>query len=269
MNITIDLAASLILLATTLVALAAYATRVIFHGRARSERVEREGESLIIRKGAMETTLWVMGPIGEACVRLGITANAVTWSSLAFGLMAGVAIASAHFGVAAALAALAALGDALDGVVARASGELSDSGAILDAAIDRYVELAFIGGLAFYFREHPFELILGLCAIAGAFMVSYGSAKAEALRVAVPRGSMRRAERVLLLVVGVGLAPIVSAVPAIAEWSDGPAVVALALIATVGNVSAVRRLAAAARATKGLRRTSEAVAIVAVERRAS
>jgi hypothetical protein len=39
------------------------------------------------------------------------------------------------------------------------------------------------------------ETLIALGAIAGSFMVSYSTAKAEALSVEAPRGSMRRSER--------------------------------------------------------------------------
>ena len=246
----IDLASSAAVLAVVLLAALAYAMRVATRGRARSERVEREGQSILVGKAPMEMVHWVLAPIGDACVRLGIHANAVSWASLAFGLAAGVALGAGHFGVAAGLTAFAALGDALDGVVARASGEASDAGEVLDASIDRYIELAFIGGLAFYFRERPVALVVALGALGGSFMVSYATAKAEALRVKAPRGAMRRTERVVYLLAGVTLGPVVAAIPSLAPWADVPALAALALVAVVGNASAVRRLAAVARAVK-------------------
>ena len=246
----IDLASSATLLAIVLFAALAYAARVALRGHARSDRVEREGQSVLVGKAPMEMVHWILGPIGDAFVRVGISANAVSWASLAFGLAAGLALGAGHFGVAAALTMFAALGDALDGVVARASGEASEAGEVLDAAIDRYIELAFIGGLAFYFRERPIALVLAIGAIGGSFMVSYATAKAEALHVKAPRGAMRRTERVVYLLAGVSLGPIVAAIPAIAAWADVPALAALALVAVVGNASAVRRLAAVARAVK-------------------
>ena len=245
-----DLYASIAVLGVLVVTAVLYAARVAARGPAHSARVEKEGESLLVGKSSMEMVHWVLGPLGEGFVRLGISANAVSWASLLFGVLAGVAIGAGHFGVGAALAVVSALGDALDGVVARASGEASDSGEVLDAAIDRYVELAFLGGLAFYFRAQPIPLLLAIAAIGGSFMVSYATAKAEALQVKAPRGSMRRTERVVYTLAGVTLGPLVAAVPSVSAWADVPALAALALVAVVGNASAVRRLAAVARAVK-------------------
>ncbi len=246
----IDLVASLCLVAITGTSATAYLVRAASRGRVRSERVEAEGESVLVGKGVMEMFYWAIAPASALCARAGITGNAVSYASLATGLAASLALGAGRFGVAAVLTAASFAGDALDGAVARARGEASPAGEVLDATIDRYVELAFLAGLAFHFRMRPALLVLALAAIAGAFMVSYSTAKAEALRVTPPRGSMRRAERAVFLLLGVTLTAILRGIPAAAAWSDAPIAVALALVAVVGNVSAVRRLSAIARALR-------------------
>jgi CDP-diacylglycerol--glycerol-3-phosphate 3-phosphatidyltransferase len=244
----LDLASSLGLLAIPVAASAAYGARVTLRGRAASERVDREGKSALLAKSAMEMFHWAIAPVGAACVRLGISANVITFASLVAGLGAGVAVAAGHLGVGALLAAISAAGDALDGVVARASRRASDAGEVLDAAVDRYTELALLGGLAVYLRDELALLVLALLAISASFMISYSTAKAEALGVTPPRGSMRRSERAVCLVLGTALVPLVALVPSAARYHDGPIVAALLLVAVVGNVSAVRRLSAVARA---------------------
>ena len=148
--------------------------------------------------------------------------------------------------------AVATLGDALDGIVARQTGTASDAGEVFDAAVDRYQEFFFLGGLAVYFRADMLALILTLLAVLGSFMVSYGTAKAEALGVESPRGAMRRVERAVYLDAGVVFVPIAGALAArfdLASWVEHtPILLALALVGGVGNVSAVRRLYAVAQA---------------------
>jgi CDP-diacylglycerol--glycerol-3-phosphate 3-phosphatidyltransferase len=190
--------------------------------------------------------LWALGPVARAVIALGVSANAVTALSLVAGGAAGVLLASGHFGIAALLFAAASLGDALDGLVARATRTETAAGALFDASVDRYEEFFAFGGLAIYFRSSGGLLALMLLALFGSFMVSYGSAKAEALRVAVPRGSMRRAERATCLSIGTTLVPILGALsgrlhgPA---WlGEFPVLLAIALIGISSNVSAVRRL---------------------------
>ncbi len=83
-------------------------------------------------------------------------------------------------------------------------------------------------------------------------MVSYGTAKAEALGVESPRGAMRRVERAVYLDAGVLFVPIAGALAArfgLPAWVEHvPVLLALGLVGAVGNVSAVRRLLAVARA---------------------
>jgi CDP-diacylglycerol--glycerol-3-phosphate 3-phosphatidyltransferase len=179
-----------------------------------------------------------------AClIRLGVTANAITALSALVAALAGVLLSLGCFGWAALAMGVACLGDALDGVVARRSGSSSVGGALLDASVDRYGEFFFLAGLAVRFRSSLPVLLLALFALAGSYMVSYGSAKAEALRVPVPPSAMRRAERAVCLCAGVALATPF-------DWlghGTAPIVVALTLIAIVANVSAIRRLRGLAR----------------------
>jgi CDP-diacylglycerol--glycerol-3-phosphate 3-phosphatidyltransferase len=141
---------------------------------------------------------------------------------------------------------LASVGDALDGIVARVGATASPQGALFDAAADRYQELAILSGLAVHLRASVGALALVLAALLASFMVSYGSAKAEALRVPVPDGSMRRFERALCIGVGVTFVPVVShfvrARSGLSWLGEAPILVALAVVALVGNASAALRL---------------------------
>jgi CDP-diacylglycerol--glycerol-3-phosphate 3-phosphatidyltransferase len=249
-----DLACSVALAAATLVVAAAYAARVSRLGTAKDARIERAGSSLLLGEGAMEMGYWAMRPAARACMVLGVSANAVSWASLALAAGAGAALALGRFGVAALLSAASSVCDALDGMIAREMGTASDSGEVLDAAVDRYAELFFFGGLAFCMRHDGLAIALVFAATAGATMVSYATAKAEALHVDAPRGAMRRQERAVYLVLAIALVPIVEA--ASAPWATPlwvarvPVLAGLALVAIVGNASAVRRLRAIAVAVR-------------------
>ena len=250
----IDLAVSLGLAVGTLAVSVAYAERVSRVGAVRDARIERAGSSVLLSKSAMEMGYWAMRPIARACVAVGLTANAVSMASFAFAALAGVSLAFGAFGVGAALSLVSSACDALDGMVARETGTASDAGEVLDAAVDRYAELFFFGGIAFYERFDPIAILLTLAATAGAIMVSYSTAKAEALQVPPPRGAMRRQERAVYLVVGVALVPIVAAVcvrVGLPPWiARLPLLGVLALVAIVGNASAVRRLRVTAEAVR-------------------
>jgi phosphatidylglycerophosphate synthase len=193
-----------------------------------------------------------LDPLVHGLIHAGISADTVTGLSLGLGAFASVLVARGHFGAAALTLAVASIGDALDGAIARATRTASTGGAIFDAAVDRYEEFFFLAGLAFLFRADDLKLGLVLAAMIGSFMVSYGSAKAEAAHVKVPGGSMRRAGRAITMVLGTALVPVASSFVDrgfFPSWSrQAPIVVALALVGVIANASAILRLRAIGRA---------------------
>lgn len=194
-------------------------------------------------------------PVVRAFVGAGISANAITGASLVAGAVAGVALALGHFGVGAVAVLAASLGDALDGLVARATRTASAGGALFDSSVDRYEEFLVLAGLAIWFRSNAVVLVLALLALLASFMVSYGSAKAEALHVPVPGGVMRRAHRAVCVGAGVTLVPLaVAGVHRLAlppVLADLPVSLSLGIVALTGNVSAVRRLRSIAASASG------------------
>lgn len=186
----------------------------------------------------------------------GVTASGVTLSRLGLAAVGGVLLGFGVFSWAAVFMVCASLGDAIDGILARRTHTASPGGALLDASVDRYEEFFFLGGLVVHFRENVPALALALAALAGSFMVSYGSAKAEAAGVPVPPGVMRRPERAIVLCLGVCLSAIAIALHArgtAPTWiGSAPIFVALGGIAVFANVSAVARLRHVARAASSI-----------------
>ena len=253
---SIDLHASVLLLVLLVGIAGAYAVRLAVAGPAHFARVDAAGASPFLGTCIREMAYWSLQPPARAAVWAGLSASGITRASLGLGAAAGVALVLGHLGVAGALATAAALGDALDGLVARATMTASPRGALLDAAVDRYGEFFFLGGLALHYHADRLELGLTLLALAGSFMVSYGSAKAEALGVPAPGGAMRRAERAAYLCGGALLSPLAWALadaaglaPGLVAWAaEAPVLAAVTLVGVVSNISAVRRLEAVARA---------------------
>ena len=215
-------------------------------------RASHARSSLVLPRAALDAALWCLDYVARGFIALGVTANAITVSSVVLAAIAGVLLCFGQFGWAAVAMVAASLGDALDGLVARLTGSASVAGALLDASIDRYEEFFFLGGLAIYFHESVWALALTLLALAGSFMVSYGSAKAEAFGVPVPPGAMRRAERAVFLCAGVASTPVFTWLAqgsVLPPWTaQAPLFAALGLVAVVANVSAIRRLRFLARA---------------------
>jgi hypothetical protein len=103
---------------------------------------------------------------------------------------------------------------------------------------------------------------LALLALLGSFMVSYSTTKAEALQVEVPKGSMRRPERAVYLILGASLSALsIAWVEPPREFSSAlayPMIVALGLVALLANISAIGRFRCIARAIR--RREKDAAA---------
>jgi CDP-diacylglycerol--glycerol-3-phosphate 3-phosphatidyltransferase len=231
-----------------------YAGRTFWAGRFVSDRADAMGGSLILGRWAMDMGYWALRPVVRLCLAVGISANMLTWISLVLGGLAGLMMALGRLGLAALAGTVASLCDALDGQVARETGRASDAGEVLDAAVDRYTDFFLVGGLCVHYRGAPAALCLSLFALLAAFMISYVTAKGEALRIEVPRGAMRRHERLVYLLVGAAasalMAPLLPVGPG-GQRAEYPLWAALALVAVIGNASAVRRLALMARAARG------------------
>jgi phosphatidylglycerophosphate synthase len=233
------------MLALTATAGLLYAVRLALRGAARSERVSRIGGTALVGQGAMDWTYWAVEPIVKGCIALGITANGATWIALVLGLGAGVAMGFAMYGLACLLATWSVVFDILDGQIARFTNTGSNAGEVLDAATDRYTEFAFVAGAIIAFRAELWAMGICMAALLACFMVSYASAKAEAMNVEVPRGLMRRHERAVYMITGAGLTAMVG--PTLHDHVPGlPATTfvlgGLLIVAAIGNFAAVLRL---------------------------
>jgi phosphatidylglycerophosphate synthase len=225
------------------IALTLYGVRIAARGAFHSERVTKIGGTALVGRGIMDATYWAIEPVVRGLAALGVTPNGMTWSALVFGLGAGAALAVGWFGLATLLATMSTIGDILDGQLARLSGTGSSRGELLDAVVDRYTEFAFLAGLVIFLRDSWWQLALALGATLACFMVSYASAKAEALQVEAPRGLMRRHERSTYLIVGIGTVHMIG--PTLAGHGlpyFTPCLIALAVVAVIGNIAAVQRL---------------------------
>jgi phosphatidylglycerophosphate synthase len=222
---------------------AAYGVRVAVYGVARSERVAKIGGTALVGQELMDWTYWAVSPIVRGLAAMRITPNMLTWAAGVLGFGAGVALAFGWFGLACALATWSTVGDILDGQVARLTNSGSDRGELLDAAVDRYTEFAFLAGLCIFYRDNVAYMLLTMAALCASFMISYTSAKAEALQVSPPRGLMRRHERAVYLITGAGMTALLG------DWiasrglpSTTPMLAGLLAVAVIGNAAAVIRL---------------------------
>lgn len=144
----------------------------------------------------------IIEPIGRFLARIGVTPTFMTLFGLVVAIAGAVLIGIGEI-IAGALVAFAGSAlDGLDGSVARASGKVTARGGFLDATVDRLGEIAVLTGLAVSQRGEVRILLLSLLALAGSLLVPYMRSKAESVGLDGRGGLMGRAERVLLVTVG-------------------------------------------------------------------
>ncbi|HEV3401815.1 MAG TPA: CDP-alcohol phosphatidyltransferase family protein [Acidimicrobiales bacterium] len=144
-------------------------------------------------------------PVGSGLEKVGITANQLTVLGLVLSAASALAIANGWLVAGAALLAVSAVPDVLDGAVAKASGTASPRGAFFDSVVDRVSDTLVLGGVAWYLAsvDGGHAAILPLAVVGASNLVSYERARAESLGFSARGGLMERAER--MIAVGVGL----------------------------------------------------------------
>lgn len=141
-------------------------------------------------------------PIGSFLARIGATPTWLTLTGLFLTLGGAVLVANRLWVTGALVALTGSALDGLDGSVARARGSASASGALLDSVADRLGETAMWAGTAFAVADTPRLTLLCVLSLGAALLVSYLRAKVESMGADGRGGLMGRAERVILLSVG-------------------------------------------------------------------
>ncbi|MHB1713197.1 MAG: CDP-alcohol phosphatidyltransferase family protein [Acidimicrobiales bacterium] len=196
------------------------------------------------------------GPVGRKLHKLGFTADVLTATGLLSATATAVAVGTGHLHLGIVLLVLTGLHDLLDGPVAKASGTSSIRGAFFDSVTDRVSDALLLGGVAwFLLSTHSGHVALLPFAVLGAAsLVSYQRAKAESLGISAKGGLMERAERMILLAVGLLSASFL--IPVL--W----VMLALTMVTALGRFTKVWQLAGApvsATSERRLRRTRTAM----------
>jgi len=146
----------------------------------------------------------ITGPLVRILCKSGITPNALTLINLALNIGAAYVIATGHFIIGGVLVLVAGLFDLLDGALARFTEQTTKFGAILDSVADRISEAAILCGLLIWYipQGASLEIVLIFAVLIGSFLVSYIRARAEGLGWQCQVGLFTRAERVIVLVIG-------------------------------------------------------------------
>ena len=146
----------------------------------------------------------VVKPVGEQLRRTKLSPDHLTLIGLIVACGAAVAIGLGALRLGLLLVVLAALPDLLDGALAKASNQSSQRGAFFDSTIDRVTDAVLLGGVAWFLASQrgAHAAVLTFAVMAVSSLISYQRAKAEALGLTAKGGLMERAERIILLCVG-------------------------------------------------------------------
>ena len=147
----------------------------------------------------------ITDPIVGILSKKGIKPNALTLINLALNIIAAYVIATGHFFLGGVLVLVAGLFDLLDGALARFTKQTTKFGAILDSVVDRISEAAILCGLLIWYisqQEASLKIVLVFIVLIGSFLVSYIRARAEGLGWQCQVGLFTRAERIIVLAIG-------------------------------------------------------------------
>jgi CDP-diacylglycerol--glycerol-3-phosphate 3-phosphatidyltransferase len=172
-------------------------------------------------------------PVVRVLVRIPVTPNAVTWFGFILALGAAALVITNHLFAAGFVVLIAGFFDLLDGALARRTEQTTPFGAILDSTLDRLSEAAvLLAILALYAAEQSLAGILLVGAtLIGSQMVSYIRARAEAVGLECRVGLFTRAERIVVLALGLLLSHLANAL-----------IIALVIIAVFSFVTVGQRL---------------------------
>ncbi len=144
----------------------------------------------------------------------GISPTQLTLAGAVLSLLTGVIFAKGYLFLGGIFLFVAGAADLLDGPLARSTGKSSPLGAFLDSTVDRYSDFFVLAGLAIHFVRNGeiFWFFVTLGIILGSFAVSYTKARAENFIKDCGVGTFGRSERILLLIAGTLVTPLLKLV---------------------------------------------------------
>jgi CDP-diacylglycerol--glycerol-3-phosphate 3-phosphatidyltransferase len=150
-------------------------------------------------------------PIGNSIRKAGISADMITATGIVMAFAAAIAIGAGALQLGFVLLVLTGIPDLLDGAVAKASGKSGPRGAFFDSVSDRLTDGLLFGGIAWFLSasgEPTWIVMLPVAGYVTASIVSYIRAKADALGFDARGGLVERAERIILLAIGLLFEPV-------------------------------------------------------------
>lgn len=154
----------------------------------------------------------VVGPLGRGLARLGVRPNTLTTVGLLLTVCSAFIIGSGRPLLGALVLFIGGSMDALDGTVARATGSSTPFGAFYDSVSDRISDGVVLAGVAWWVADRPRLLLLTLASLVLAEVTSYVRARAESIDLTCEVGVIERAERGILMLIGLLFAPLLEPV---------------------------------------------------------
>jgi CDP-diacylglycerol--glycerol-3-phosphate 3-phosphatidyltransferase len=173
-------------------------------------------------------------PLAKILAKTGATPNELTIVGFLVSVGSAVTLAKGYFLTGGLLVIFAGTFDLLDGPLARAKGQSTKFGAMLDSTLDRLSEAAVFLGIVIYYANHnsTWETSLPYITFVGSVMVSYLRARAEGLGLRCEVGVFTRVERVIVLAVGL----------IIGQWVGDAVLITLGILAALAFLTVVQRL---------------------------
>ena len=133
-------------------------------------------------------------------ILLGITPNMLTIGGFLGSVFAAFMIATGNFLIGGIFVLFFGALDMFDGAVARKTEKSNSYGAMLDSTLDRFSEIAILGGIFIHAINEPDKSLAILCffALSGSLMVSYVRARGESLGITLENGFAPRPERIII-----------------------------------------------------------------------
>jgi len=163
--------------------------------------------------------------------RTPVTPSTITWVGFILALGAAALVITGHLLAAGFVVLIAGFFDILDGALARRIGQATPFGAVLDSTLDRLSEAVLLLAILVLYWGAPSVVLLVFLALLGSLLVSYIRARAEAVGLGCQVGLFTRAERVVVLALGLLLSHIANAL-----------IIALAIIAVFSFFTVGQRL---------------------------
>lgn len=143
-------------------------------------------------------------PIALLLGRIGFSPDALTLVGFGIVLVATAQVAAGNWAIAAGILIAGTLFDGLDGTLARATDRVTAFGAFFDSSLDRAAEAAIYAGIVYSAAVLGDIHIVTAATLALGIgsLVSYVRARGEGLGVSAHGGIAQRAERAIVLILG-------------------------------------------------------------------